>query len=147
MRAQASPYLGFFQPGTGLERSLASDSVTTSRKSKRERGPTIIRMVLAQNVAALRDRKFKHLDAVTDRNEALAKEIGSSKEQVRRLCKGDLGTSIDTVEWLAAAFGVRPQDLLTPYFATGDQPTAPQPRPPSGEAAHRRRRDRTSMAA
>lgn len=98
-------------------------------------------MVLAQNVVALRDREFAELETVTARNRALAERINSTLSQVQRLCAGDLGSSVDTVEWLAQALHVRPQDLLTPYFAisVGAQPPLSPEKKPGDEAALRRR--------
>lgn len=89
------------------------------RQSKSQRPVTVIRGVLAQNLIALRDRKWPHLPNATKRNEALASLCKpTSKSQIQRIMAQQLGTSIDLLELLAYALDVRPQDLLTPYFAS-----------------------------
>lgn len=102
------------QPGTGIEARLAYSSMTRTRESKSKKPAAQIRKVLARNVVILRDVVYANLSTPTKRNEQLAKDIGSSLAQMQRICAGELGTSIDTVEWLANALGVRPLDLLTP---------------------------------
>lgn len=88
-----------------------------TRNSKKDRPPAIVRGVLGRNVSLLRDRVYSGQRTVTARNTKLAEAIGSKLSQVQRICNGELGTSIDTVEWLAEALGVLPHNLLTPYFA------------------------------
>jgi hypothetical protein len=75
----------------------------SSRESKRQRPRTLIREILAKNVSELRDRVYLDIPTVTGRNRALAEKIGTRLSQIQRICCGKLGTSIDTVEWLAAA--------------------------------------------
>lgn len=77
----------------------------------------MIRMAVARNVMTLRDRVYSKERSETARNRKLAEAIGSKLSQVQRICEGKVGTSIDTIEWLADALGVEPRDLLTPYFA------------------------------
>lgn len=89
-----------------------------TRTSKSKRPVPVIRGILGRNVTALRDSVFSELPNVTARNRKLAEAIGSKLSQIQRICNGELGTSIDTVEWLAEALRVRPHDLLTPYFVT-----------------------------
>lgn len=114
---KVGPKQGFCQPRTGP--IIEIPFLEMKRQSKSERPPSVIRGVIAQNVAALRDKKFSKLPSETKRNEALA-EISkpTSKSQIQRITKQKLGTSVDTLELLAAALEVRPQDLLTPYFAS-----------------------------
>jgi hypothetical protein len=112
-----NPKQGFSQPHTGLILSLPFSEM--KRQSKGERPAAVIRGVLAQNLIALRDRKFPHLPNATKRNFALAEKCKpTSPSQIHRITTQQLGTSVDTLELLAAALEVRPQDLITPYFAS-----------------------------
>lgn len=90
--------------------------MSTSRKSKRLRPPSIARGVLADNVKRLRDLVFAVIDGETKRNEALAKNAHTTLSQIQRIINRDSGISIDGLEELATALGVTPRDLLTPYF-------------------------------
>jgi transcriptional regulator with XRE-family HTH domain len=87
------------------------------RRSKKERKHPLIRGVLAQNVRSLRDHHFRPLRSVTARNQALARAADTSLSQIQRIIAQTLGPSVDMLEQLAAAFKVRPHDLVTPYFA------------------------------
>src|SRR6185312_11225829 len=97
---------------------VVSFRMAQTRNSKSKRPVPVIRGILAGNVTALRDRVYADRPDETARNRALAEKAGVSPSQVQRVVNGELGTSIDIVEWLAGALGVRPQDLLTPYVAT-----------------------------
>ncbi|SRR5581483_12162718 len=127
MDVEDRPYSGSTQPGLGLDCCLSSDSMGKARESKSKKPVAMIRAILGRNVEELRDRIYKDLPNVTARNRALAHKIGSTLAQVQRICSGELGTSIDTVEWLADALRVRPQDLLTPYFATARDAPSSEP--------------------
>lgn len=128
MSADGSSYLGLPQSRLALGLPLALAAVET-RRSKKDKGPALLRQHLAANVVALRDQlhKYRHLPNVTGRNRQLAKDADVSPSQVHRVIKGDLGASIDIVERLAAALEVRPQDLLTPYFRIIPQ-ESPEPK-------------------
>jgi transcriptional regulator with XRE-family HTH domain len=78
-------------------------------------------------VAALRDqhKKYKDLPNPTARNRMLAKDADVSPSQIHRVINKKLGPSIDVIERIADALGVRPQDLLTPYFLR--QPSDQEP--------------------
>lgn len=132
MRDSVSPIQGLAQPHIGA--NLPIPFLEMKRQSKSERPPSVIRGVVAQNVIALRDKKFSKLPNETKRNEALA-EISkpTSKSQIQRITKQKLGTSVDTLELLAAALEVRPQDLLTPYFASLQTPANAHPEAPSAQ--------------
>lgn len=95
-----------------------------TRRSKKDKGPSLLRSHLAVNVASLRDhhRKYRQLPNPTARNRQLAKDADVSPSQIHRIIEGQLGASIDIVERIAAALEVRPQDLLTPYFVRQDVP-------------------------
>ena len=119
----ASPFLGTMQPDLGAAESLRY-SAMTKRRSKSEQPPTLIRSYLADNIATLRDRKYagdERLKSVTARNRQLAADTDKrvSKNQIDRILDQSQGTTVDRLEWLAEALGVRPQDLVTPYFARG----------------------------
>lgn len=106
----------------------------SARKSKARRPPTVIRGILGKNVIALRDDVYGKLPNITARNRALASEAGTTLSQIQRICDGKLGTSIDVVEWLAEALGVRPHDLLTPYFTARMPAPTSEPDPVPGGA-------------
>ncbi len=95
---------------------VASYAVT--RRTKKDKGTSILRAHLAANVIALRDthERLRSLPTVTARNQELARLADVSRSQIQRVTKGTLGASIDVVEAIANALDVRPQDLLTPYF-------------------------------
>ncbi len=114
--------------------------MTDTRKSKSKKPIPIIRGILGRNVEVLRDQVFAELPTVTARNEKLGEKIGSKLTQIQRICAGELGTSIDTVEWLADALHVRPHDLLTPYFATAKGAPPSKPPPAADEAPLQRRK-------
>jgi transcriptional regulator with XRE-family HTH domain len=94
-----------------------------TRKSKKDRPPTLIRGIVAQNIEQLRDQVYRDLRTPTARNTRLAKESGVATSQIQRIIAQELGTSIDYLEMLAKPLGVRPQDLLHPYLVS-------QPKPP-----------------
>jgi hypothetical protein len=120
MAADARPYLGSNQPGIGPGASLGCCSVT--RKSKKDRPPAVIRGILAQNLAALRDRTYARLRTPTARNRQLAIDSHIALSQVQRILARELGTSVDYLELLAVPLGVRPQDLITPYYFAAQGP-------------------------
>ena len=124
MSADSRPYLGSLQPGSGPELSVTFAPVSESRDSKKNRPPTVIRNVLAQNVKNLRDRVYADLGSETARNRVLARDSHMTLSQAQRIIAMELGTSIDYVEYLAHALKVRPQDLLTPYFTLHLAPPA-----------------------
>lgn len=88
------------------------------RRSKSERPQTLIRTYVSDNLIDLRDRKYdpEKYRSVTAKHRQLAKDSGVSKNQIDRIIKKTQGTTVDQLEWLAGALGVRPQDLVTPYF-------------------------------
>lgn len=126
MEREYEPYLGIPQPHIGTGFPLVS--VDVRRTSKSQMPGSVIRGVLAQNLVALRDRKWAHLPNATKRNAALAALCKpTSPSQIHRIASQLLGTSIDLLERLAQALEVRPQDLITPYFASSVLPTLEQP--------------------
>lgn len=88
-----------------------------TRRSKRDKKSGTLRRHLSDNIAALRDFKYKDLPNETQRNKALAKATDTTISQIQRIIKCELGISIDWLEPLAAALDTRPQDLVTPYFS------------------------------
>lgn len=106
------------------------------RRSKNQKPPTMIRQILAANLAALRDRKYPVHHNVTQRNRSLAKAAHTTLSQIQRILSLSVGTSIDLLEELAHALGVEPADLLTPYFA--NRMEAPSHHPGDDEGLHRR---------
>lgn len=114
---------------------------TETRRSKRDKGQSLLRRFLAGNVVALRDRKYPALPNITARNKQLAEDADVSPSQVHRVIEGSLGASIDIVERLAMALDVRPQDLLTPYYAHSvDAKDQPPTRPARTELRELQRR-------
>lgn len=117
MTPDGSSYLGFVQSRLATDRGVTFSPVET-RRSKKDKGPSLLRAHLAKNVAILRDRhrRYRALPNATARNKALAKDADVSPSQIHRIINADLGASIDIVERIAGALEVRPQDLLTPYY-------------------------------
>jgi len=74
--------------------------------------------VIGENVLVLSRRKYSNLSNTTARNRALAKDAETTLSQIQRVIAGEVAIGVDLVEMLAKAFGCRPQDLLTPYFAS-----------------------------
>ncbi len=88
------------------------------RRSKKDRPPSIIQGVVADNVKKLRDLKFADLPNETARNRKLAQDAGTTLSQIQRIILQTLSPGVDMIERLAAALDARPQDMLTPYFGT-----------------------------
>lgn len=76
----------------------------------------MIRGILAQNLEVLRDKRYPKLATPTARNRKLASEAKIAPSQIQRMLAREFGPSIDYLEFLAGPLGVRPQDLITPYF-------------------------------
>jgi transcriptional regulator with XRE-family HTH domain len=87
------------------------------RKSKKDRPPALIQGILGANVRDLRARRYKALPTLTAQQRALAKSAQTTLSQIQRIESGALAPGIDMLELLALALEVRPQDLITPYFA------------------------------
>lgn len=87
------------------------------RRSKKNRPPAIVLGVIADNVMKLRDVRYSALPNETQRNRKLAEDSYTTLSQIQRVTKMELAAGADMIENLANALGVRPQDLLTPYFA------------------------------
>lgn len=141
MDTDTRPYLGLSQPRTGPIVSVAS--LEMARRSKKDKPEPAIRAFIAENVRILRDRTYAALPTETARNKKLAKDADCSLSQVQRAIAGRSGISVDFLEWFAKAFGVRPQDLATPYFAQAHISPAPQLRQPSqgdGDKSNPRRK-------
>lgn len=134
MPADTRPNLGSAQPGRGPDGELICISV--GRRSKKDRPPAFIQQVLSENVRALRDRKYPDVAHETAANKLLAKASDTSLSQIQRIIALEVAAGIDVVERLAIALGVRPQDMLEPYFAAQpDKPLEtrpPRPRPSRG---------------
>lgn len=111
-----------------------------ARRSKKDKGPSALRAHLATTVRILRDRKYRALPNVTARDTQLAKDADVSRSQIQRIIQGQLGASVDIIEALAAALEIRPQDLLTPYFASAPEERAAPSRQPSRQMDELQRR-------
>lgn len=133
MPADTRPNLGSAQPGRGPDGELICLSV--GRRSKKDRPPALIQQVLAENVRALRDRKYPEAPHETAANKLLAKASDTSPSQIQRIIALEVAAGIDVVERIAKAGDVRPQDMLTPYFFAETSRMAgkpPTPRPQRG---------------
>ena len=102
--------------------------MATRRTKSAKRQPTL-RIYLADNVRKLRDAQYAKLPNETKRNHALAKDADCSFSSIQRLLSGGTGPSIDTIELVAIALNVRPQELITPYMGIVTPVTAPKPSP------------------
>lgn len=89
-----------------------------SRHSKSKKGPSPLRELVARTVVLLRDRQYRTLPDVTERNRALAKDASVSFSTIQRIADAKVGATVDTLDALARALECRPQDLLTPYFGS-----------------------------
>lgn len=97
-----------------------------ARRSKRYKKQGVIRAILASNVRALRDHSYRAHPTDTSRNRALARDADTTLSQIQRILAGSVGIGIDLLEAIAQVFGVRPQDLITPYFAADPSHTSPE---------------------
>ena len=134
MKSDTRPNLGSAQPGRGPNGELICRSV--GRRSKKDRPPAFIQQVLAENVRALRDRKYREAPHETAANKLLARASDTSMSQIQRILALEVAPGVDVVERIALAFDVRPQDMLTPYFAAQPSKSSerrlPTPRPQRG---------------
>jgi hypothetical protein len=88
------------------------------RSPKRPKTIGMLRFVLASNVAALLPIVFSALPDITSRQRALAKNAHTSLSTIQRICDGQVGATIDTIEFIARALNTTVTDLLTPSDAT-----------------------------
>lgn len=96
-------------------------------------------IIFRDNVIRLRNRKWSALPDETTMNRALAKACDTTLSQAQRITGEDPpAVGIDFVERIAFVFDVRPQDMLTPYFAAGVSapPFEPPPRPQQERTEH-----------
>lgn len=133
------PLLGFLQPKTGLMASVSCARM--GRRSKKDRLPAMVCIVFRDNVVRLRNRKWAALPDETSMNRALAKACDTTLSQAQRITGVDPpAVGIDFVERIAFVFDVRPQDMLTPYFAAAvahDSQSDDGPRDPDSRRAGR----------
>src|SRR6185437_16583266 len=122
-------YLGFTQPGTGSNLSVAFRRM--GRRSKQHRPPAVIQQFFADTVKLLRDRVYAAEEHETARNRALAKAADTTLSQIQRIINQEVAPGIDMLEKLARALRVTPADLVTPYFGQKVPPDAPNPFAPS----------------
>lgn len=71
----------------------------------------MFRAVLARNVKEMMNRRYA---GSRNRPKSLAEDAGVTLSTVQRVLSCELGTSIDTIEALAAAFDTQPYQLLLP---------------------------------
>ncbi len=122
-----APYLGILQDPYRAVSDFTVEAMVkgVGRRSKRDKPEPLIRGVLAHNVTLLRDKRFDGGASTTAKTKALAAAADTTVSQIQRILSCELGTSLDLVARLARALGVRPQDLLTPYFGSVPDPTKP----------------------
>jgi hypothetical protein len=89
-----------------------------ARRSKRDKPELLIRKLLAENVRDLRDDVYAGEKSETAKNRKLAEKADTTLSQIQRVLSSDLGTSIDLLARIARALKCRPEDLITPYYAT-----------------------------
>lgn len=138
MQQNIRPLLGFIQPGTGSKSAIAYGGM--GRRSKKDKLIRPIIGTVAQNITILRDRVYGDMPHTTARNKALAKDADTTLSQIQRICEGNVALGIDMLEAIAIALKVRPQDLLTPYFASAPDAEERTPLVKEPDAAHLRRR-------
>lgn len=83
-----------------------------TRREKKPKQAGLLRKVVALNVQALIQFHF----GPDDRNayRKIADKVGCSASTVERISKGQVGTSIDTLEALANYFGLAAYQMLLP---------------------------------
>lgn len=91
------------------------------RTTKKDRPPSLMRGVLASNLVRQRDRLYASLPTVTARNKKIAEVAGTTHSQIQRIINQELGCSIDLLDGLAAALECKPENLLTPYWASAKE--------------------------
>jgi hypothetical protein len=89
-----------------------------ARGPKKPKNTGMLRYVLASNVSALLPVVFHSLKDITARQRALATQAHTSLSTIQRICTGDVGANLDTIEFVARALGTTVTELLTPSEAT-----------------------------
>lgn len=110
MDPDSKPTFGFMQPTLG-----PGVGIGYGRMGKTPKRPKFVayesREVLAENIKRRLANEFPHS---TDRPEALAKRIGTSKSTIQRLINQEVGGTIDVISQIAMGLRCDPSDLLRP---------------------------------
>lgn len=81
--------------------------------TKRRKVAGFMREVVAQNVRALIDHHYKHVD---NKPKRLAEDAGVSLSSAQRVISAEVGASIDTLEAIANVFEISVYQLVLPNF-------------------------------
>lgn len=82
------------------------------RKPKTPKAPGPTRGILSFNLSTLIDRHYRSLANVTQRQKALEKDSGVRLSTIQRLVNEQTGANLETLEALAGAFGIDPDELI-----------------------------------
>lgn len=81
-------------------------------QKKTPKAPGFMRLVVGQNVKKLLDYHYAHLPNITQRQRALAKDSKIGFGTVQRICKGEVGASLDNLEEIAMSLQVQLYQLV-----------------------------------
>lgn len=73
-----------------------------------------MRVVVSANLKRLLDHHYKHLANLTQRQRALAADCKVGFGTIQRICKAEVGASLDNLEAVADALHVQLYQLLLP---------------------------------
>lgn len=78
-----------------------------------------MRSILAANLIALLNEHYKELPNITARQRKLSEEAGKTPtfSTVQRICKQEVGASLDNIEAIANVFGLSAYQLLVPNLS------------------------------
>lgn len=76
--------------------------------------PGFMRVVVGANVTKLLDHHYSHLQNVTQRQRALAKDSGVGFGTIQRIMQRKVGASLDNIESIADALQVSVYQLMLP---------------------------------
>lgn len=83
-------------------------------EKKTPKAPGFYRVVVGANVRRLLDHHYSHLPNITQRQRALAKDCKVGFGTIQRICKGEVGASLDNLESIAIALQVQLYQLTLP---------------------------------
>lgn len=73
-----------------------------------------MRVVVGANLKRLLDHHYGHLPTITQRQREIAKDCKVGFGTIQRICKGEVGASIDNLEAIADAVQVQMYQLMLP---------------------------------
>lgn len=116
--AKDKPNFGIIQPALGADAKISSRLM--GRTPKIPKPKSIMRGVIAANVRALMDLKYRDIEKKTNRVKKLAEEANIGHGSIQRILDGEVGASIDLIENLALALDVSVYQLVLPNLDTSN---------------------------